>query len=118
REQVGIARTVGSPTAMHGFVTLQYLYIKSPVIKRRARAVGPLIGELAVILLKTARPQLFAGEIERRQIAGAVKEKHDRSVRDRRRRSEVAHAILAETDADILIPKDFSGLPIEAHGMQ
>src|SRR5260370_21546067 len=89
-EQVRINRPVRSPAAMYRLIALKDLDEKFFLVDRRARAVGPLKSELAVILLKIAGPKLFAGEIKSRQISVAIIEDHNFPIRHRRPRSAIA----------------------------
>src|SRR5258705_12791445 len=89
-EQVRIDRSIGSPAAMYRLIALKDLYEKLLLVNRGAGAVRPLKSELAIILLKIAGPNLFAGEIKSRQIAIAVIENHNFAVGHWRWRGEVA----------------------------
>src|ERR1041385_2533462 len=100
---------------MHGHVALQNLDVKFSVEQRRAGAVGPLVGELAIVFSKVARPDFLALEYKGGEIARAVEEKHQRPVRGRRGRREIAVPVLAETLRDFVVPKFLARLAIKRH---
>ena len=74
--------------------------------------------ELAVVFLNVAGPDLFAVEVERHQLAVAVKEPDQIAVGDRRRRSKVAHVVHLDADSGLALPECFAFGAIEANGLE
>src|SRR5205085_8449240 len=90
--------------ATHGHVTLQDLQVELAVIEHGAGAKGPEESERADIFL----PQLFAGDIERRQVAVAVEEDNQLSIGCRRGRGKRAARVFANALGDVVLPNDLS----------
>src|SRR5207244_1293924 len=109
-----VNRCISSATAMYRLIALEDLNKKLFLVERRARAIGPLKSELAVILLQIAPPQLFAREIKCRQVTIAVIEHYNFAVGHGRRRGEVAFLIKVIAHPNLLIPEDFPALAVEA----
>src|SRR5262249_36903631 len=65
-----------------------------------------------------ARPKLLARAIESHQSAIPVKEKNLLAVCDRRWGREITFFIALNAFTRFLIPKDFAGLAIQAHGVE
>src|SRR5438093_11714163 len=103
---------------MHRHVALKDLKIQLAAIEGGAAGEGPLKRELAVVFLNVAGPDLFAVEVERHQLAVAVKEPDQIAIGDRRRRSKVAHVVHLDADSGLALPECFAFGAIEANGLE
>ena len=85
RQQKRINGAVRAPSPMDRHIALEDLQIKPAAVKGRTAGEGPLKGELAVVALDVAGPNLFAVEIECRELTVAVEEPDQLAIGDRRR---------------------------------